>query len=152
MSNKNGEFMARPTKLTNEVQQKIGDGVSLGLTYALAASAAGITYQTLNDWIKRGQTEKSGKYYHFFKYIQKCNADAAKTLLERLNEVASTGNCQVCMWILERCFPDCFGRHVYKKTNFTSGNRNETAEIIVKDFDIIRKEIMDKLPLVGKLT
>jgi hypothetical protein len=28
--------IARPTKLTNEVQQKIGDGVSLGLIYALA--------------------------------------------------------------------------------------------------------------------
>jgi hypothetical protein len=29
--------MARPCKLTNELQQKIGDGISLGLTYALAA-------------------------------------------------------------------------------------------------------------------
>jgi branched-subunit amino acid ABC-type transport system permease component len=41
--------MPRPTKLTHEVQQKIGDGISLGLTYALAAEAAGITYQTFND-------------------------------------------------------------------------------------------------------
>jgi hypothetical protein len=41
--------MARPTKLTPEIQQKIGDGVSLGLTYSLAAESAGITYQTLNE-------------------------------------------------------------------------------------------------------
>jgi hypothetical protein len=32
--------MARPCKLTPEIQQKIGDGVSLGLTYALAANSA----------------------------------------------------------------------------------------------------------------
>jgi hypothetical protein len=29
--------MPRPSKLTPEIQQKIGDGISLGLTYALAA-------------------------------------------------------------------------------------------------------------------
>ncbi len=38
--------MARPTKLTPEIQQKIGDSVSLGLTYTLAANSAGVTYQT----------------------------------------------------------------------------------------------------------
>ena len=53
--------MARPCKLTPEIQPKIGDNIALGLTYALAASAAGVTYQTLKDWLKRGQTEKSGK-------------------------------------------------------------------------------------------
>ena len=41
--------MARPCKLNSEIQQKIGDGISLGLTYALAASAAGVTYQTFNQ-------------------------------------------------------------------------------------------------------
>jgi hypothetical protein len=40
--------MARPTKLTPDITNRIGDGVSLGLTYALAASAAGVTYQTFN--------------------------------------------------------------------------------------------------------
>jgi hypothetical protein len=41
--------MVRPTKLTPEIQSKIDENISLGLTYALAASAAGITYQTLNQ-------------------------------------------------------------------------------------------------------
>ena len=63
--------MARPCKLTPEIQQKIGDNITLGLTYSLAASAAGITYKTLNDWINKGKTEKSEKYYQFFNYIQK---------------------------------------------------------------------------------
>jgi hypothetical protein len=40
--------MARHTKLTPEIQKKIGDGVALGLTYALAANSVGITYQTFN--------------------------------------------------------------------------------------------------------
>jgi len=78
--------MARPTKLTPELQQRIGDNIALGLTYSLAAEAAGITYKTFNEYMNRGQTDKSGKYFPFYKYIQKCNADAAKALLERINE------------------------------------------------------------------
>jgi hypothetical protein len=76
--------MARPCKLTPEIQPKIGDNIALGLTYALAASAAGVTYQTLKDWLKRGQTEKSGKYFQFYKHIQKRNADTAKEYLNVL--------------------------------------------------------------------
>ena len=46
--------MDRPTKLTTEIQPKIGNNIALGLTYGLAANAAGITYQTLNQWLQRG--------------------------------------------------------------------------------------------------
>ena len=55
--------MARPSKLTNEIQPRIGDNIALGLTYSLVASAAGITYNTLNDWIKLGRDSTSGKYF-----------------------------------------------------------------------------------------
>ena len=36
--------MARPSKLTPDITKRIGDGVSLELTYALAANSVGITY------------------------------------------------------------------------------------------------------------
>ncbi len=90
--------MAIPSKLTSELQKIIGDNIALGLTYSLAAEAAGITYKTFNEYMNRGN-----------------NVDAAKAILEHLNETAKTGNCQVCMWILERRFPEDFGRRVYKK-------------------------------------
>ncbi len=137
--------MVRPTKLTPELQQRIGDNVALGLIYSLATEFVGITYKTLNLWLKRGQTDKFGKYNRFYQYIQKCNADAAKKLLERLNDAAEAGNCHVCMWILERRFPDEFGRRVYKKTNVVSENLNQNVEIVVKDVDKIRKQIIDNI-------
>jgi len=136
--------MARPTKLTPEIQQKIGDGVSLGLTYSLAAESAGITYQTLNEWLKRGYTEKSGIHFQFSQYIKKCNADAAKVLLERLKTAAEAGNCQICMFILERRFSEDFGRHVYRKMDVVSEKRNENVEITVTEADILRKQILAK--------
>ena len=137
--------MVRSCKLTPEIQQRISDNIALGLTYSLAASSAGITYKTFNIWLNKGKTEKSGKYYQFYKYIIKCNADGALKLLERLNEAAKGGNCQVCMFILERRFPDEFGRRVYRKTNVVSENLNQNIKIIVNDTDGIRKKILEKL-------
>ena len=137
--------MARPCKLTPELQQRIGENIALGLTYKLAAESAGVTYKTFNDWMNKGKTEKSGKYYQFYKYITKCNADGALKLLERLNESAKAGNCQVCMWILERRFSEDFGRREYRKTNIVSENMNENIEVIVKDVDVIRQKILEKL-------
>ena len=105
--------MVCPSKLTPDIQKRIGDNIALGLTYRLAAESAGITYKTLNEWNQKGQTEKSGRYYQFAQYIQKCNADGALKLLERLNEAAKAGNCTVCMWILERRFSEDFGKRIY---------------------------------------
>ena len=140
--------MARPCKLTPEIQQRIGENIALGLTYRLAAELAGVTYKTLNEWNQKGQTEKSGKYYQFAQYIQKCNADGALKLLERLNEAVKAGNCTVCMWILERRFSEDFGRRQYSKMDIVSENKNENVDIIVKDADGIRKQILERFNLV----
>jgi hypothetical protein len=84
----------------------------------------------------------------FIKYIQKCNADGALKLLKRLNDAAETGNCQVCMWILERRFSEEFGRRVYRKTNVVSKNLNQNVEIVVTDIDKIREKILEKFAFV----
>ena len=143
--------MARPSKLTPYITKLIGDGVSLGLTHSLAAESAGITYQTLNQWLQRGQTDKYGKYYQFAQHIKKCNAEGAKKLLESLNAAAKAGYTRICMWILERRFSGDFGRRVYRKTNVISENKNENMEIIVKDTDAIRNEILNRLSMIGEL-
>jgi transposase len=143
--------MARPSKLNPEIQKRIGENIALGLTYRLAAESAGVTYKTLNEWNQKGQTEKSGKYYQFAQYIKKCNAEGARKLLERLNDSANAGNCQVCMWILERRFPTEFGRRIYRKTNVVSENKNVNVEINVNDVEEIRNQILAKFALIRKM-
>jgi hypothetical protein len=142
--------MARPCKLTPEIQKRIDDNVALGLTYTLAAESSGITYKTFNEWLKKGRNSTSGEYFEFSQHINKCNAEGALKLLQRLNEASEAGNCQACMWILERRFPEEFGRRLYRKTNVVSKNQNDTVEIIVQNTDKIRKQIMDKFSLVGE--
>jgi hypothetical protein len=118
----------------------MGDNIALCLTYKLAAESAGLTYKTLNIWLNRGKTEKSGKYYHFAQYTKKRNADAAKA-----------GYTRICLWILERRFSADFGRRVYRKTNVVAENRNQNVEIIRKDGDGIRKEILAKFARIGEM-
>jgi hypothetical protein len=55
------------------------------------------------------------------------------------------------MWILERRFPEDFGRRVYRKMNVVSENKNENVEIIVQDTNTIRNEILNKLSMVGEM-
>jgi len=48
----------------------------------------------------------SCQYFKFSQHILKYNADAVQKLLERLNDASEAENCQVCMWIVERRFPE----------------------------------------------
>ncbi len=137
--------MARPCKLTFELQQRIGENIALGLTYRLAAESAGITYKSFNEYMNRGKIENTGKYHQFYTHIQKCNADAAKALLERLNVAAKAGDTRICMFILERRFSEDFGRRIYRKTNVVSENLNQNSELIITDADKIRKQILANL-------
>jgi len=143
--------MVRPSKLNPEVQKRISENIALGLTYRLAAESAGVTYKTFNVWMAKGKNSTSGEYFEFYKFIQKCNADSARRLLERLHDAAEAGNCQVCMWILERRFSEDFGRRLYRKTNVISENLNQNVEINVTDADEIRNKILDKLAIIGEL-
>ena len=61
--------MVRPSKLTQEVQQRIGENIALGLTYKLAAESAGVTYKTFNLWMAKGRNSTSGEYFEFYKFI-----------------------------------------------------------------------------------
>jgi hypothetical protein len=129
--------MVRPSKLSPDITRLIGENVALGLTYALAAESAGITYQTFNSWMTKGKNSKSGRYFEFYKHIQQRNSEGALRLLERLNAAAKAGDSRICMWILERRFPENYGRRVYRKMNVVSENKNANVEIIVNDVDKI---------------
>jgi hypothetical protein len=136
--------MARPTKLTYEIQQRIGDNIALGLPYSLAVDSVEISYQTFNQWIQRGRNSTSGRYFEFYQHIQQRNAEGALKLLERLNEAAKAGGTRICLWILERRFSDEFGRRGYRKTNAISENLNQNVDLIANDTDGIRKQILAK--------
>ena len=110
----------------------------------MASSAAGITYQTFDQWMKLGRDSTSGKYFEFYKHIEQQNAEGALRILQKMNDKAKAGNCQVCMFILERRFSEDFGRRVYRKTNVVSENQNVIVDIAINDADGIRAQLLKK--------
>lgn len=51
--------MARPTKLNPDTAQTIIDHIAGCATYKAAAEAAGISYDTFNNWMRRGREDRA---------------------------------------------------------------------------------------------
>ena len=131
--------MARPSKLTSEVQESIVESVEQGLTFKQAAQLAGIDETTLHRWKRKGEKAISGKFYQFCLAIKRANLKARLILLERIEKAGEGGQVsetvteihdangklirritvrkelppvwQASAWILERRFPSEFGRN-----------------------------------------
>ena len=94
--------MPRPTKLTPETSEAILTALSIGATYKDAAEAAGVWYETFNDWMKRGEAESSGKFYQFYQSVRQTEAQARLMYLGVLENAASNGEWRAALEYLKR--------------------------------------------------
>lgn len=130
----------RPTKLTTEVQGLIVEAIRAGATYKLAAESAGMTYDSFNDWMKRGEAEmirrssprvkegtpqwlREDRFFHFSQRVKKAEAQGA---VERLKRLDGNPTWQTDAWLLERRYPQDYGRQV------TQMQGDEEKPVIVK--------------------
>jgi transposase len=119
----------RPTKLTPETVKKLCVAIQQGATYALACKYAGISYDTFNDWKRRGAEEEARRqnprvqegtaawtegeeFIQFLQAIQKAEGDAALGWLLKIELAATAGHWQAAAWKLERRYPQEYGRTV----------------------------------------
>lgn len=102
--------MARPTKLNPETQAKLVQAIQMGATYELAAQYAGITYNSFNNWMKEGESAKSGIYLELFQAVKEAEGRAAVGWLVKIEKAASDGSWQAAAWKLERRYPQTYGK------------------------------------------
>jgi hypothetical protein len=102
--------MARPTKLTAEVEERLVDAISVGATYKDACACAGISYQTFLNWQKRAEREDDERFVGFLDRIKRAQGQAALVLLAQIKEAAKR-DWRAAAWSLERRYPDSYGRH-----------------------------------------
>jgi hypothetical protein len=129
--------MARPTRLTPEVQAAVCTAIKHGATYQAASEAAGIAYATFNEWRKDPRL----KYVKFTEAVTRANADAMLDLIAKIRNVGEK-DWRAWAWILERRFKNDFGPNV----DITSG-----GEPIGTDSDT-RAEILSKLDGIAAAT
>lgn len=75
-------------KLTPAVQERICEMIRLGNFAAVSARVAGISEQTLYNWIKWGREQGSGPYYDFWKAVEQADADAEAALVAEIKRHA----------------------------------------------------------------
>jgi hypothetical protein len=112
--------MARPTKLTTEVEERLVHAITVGATYKDACACAGISFQTFLNWKKRAQRaveqvgerdgepeETADQFVEFFDRIKRAEADAAVGWLTTINKAARR-DWKAGAWMLERRYPESY--------------------------------------------
>jgi len=94
--------MARPSKLTPEAQAAIVEAVLHGCTYKDASEAAGVSYETFNEWMKAGRENKRGKFSEFSELVDKANAKCAVNFTRVIQTAAAKGDAKYALEWLKR--------------------------------------------------
>lgn len=94
----------RPTSLTPAVQRTIVRHLKTGAYVETAAAAAGVSKDTLYEWLKRGAKEPGSPYRAFSDAVEKAMADAELDAVRTIDEAGKT-QWQARAWRLERTKP-----------------------------------------------
>jgi len=123
--------MARPTKLTPETQDAIIKALSIGATYKDAAEAAGVAYNTFNEWMKAGEKQKRGQFREFNELVKRTEAQARNNYLATIAKAANTGDWRAALEYLKRRDRANWGDSV----DLTSKNEKLEAKVSDEQFD-----------------
>ena len=131
--------MARPSKLTPEVQENICNWLKLGYYQEDAAIMAGISPSTYYEWMKKGESQRvaleSGEdmlslpdtslpapedgtpevelvfpFMEFSEAVKKARAEAEGAHIRNIRKAADNGVWQASAWFLERSHPKKWGK------------------------------------------
>jgi hypothetical protein len=118
--------VARPTKYTAEVVERITEAIGLGATYELAAAYGGISYDTFRTW---RETKPA-----FFVALKEAEGEAAVRWLRRIEAAAEDDkHWQAAAWKLERRYPQDYGRTV--ATQEHTGAAGGPLRIVIETID-----------------
>lgn len=106
--------MARPSKLTPEVQDRACQLIKVGNTVEVAAQACGISEATFHSWMARGEREP-GAHREFRDAVEVARAEAEATLVTRVAKAAANGSWPAAGWLLERRYPERWSKVAERK-------------------------------------
>ena len=102
----------RPEKLHPETKEAIIRSLTIGATYRDACEAAGVSYQTMLNWMAKGEKATSGIYYDFFDSVRKAQARARLGYLTTIAKAANEGDWRAALEYLKRRDRETWGDSV----------------------------------------
>ena len=124
------------SKFTQPRKDRIIKAIGAGCSYEMAADYAGISRQTLWNWIKKGEEGKDRNYITFLDNIKTAEIEGAMANLGTIQE-ASQKDWKAAAWILER-------RHGYSKDGMKSTRpKEESVEVPQDVLGLLRQTAKD---------
>lgn len=103
--------MARKTKLTKDLQDRIVMAIQAGNYAKIAAEMVGIGETTFYRWMEEGSKPEGRKLYREFREsIKRAEAQAEVANVARIRQAADDGTWQAAAWYLERKHNERWGR------------------------------------------
>ena len=154
----------RPTKLTPETHARIVQAIQAGNYIETAAAYAGISKNTLYEWLRRGAREKERlasnrrarpqkaeqPYLEFADAVEKALAEAEVRDVVTVLKAADAGQWQAAAWRLERKFPERWGYKV-KMQQEISGPEGKPVQVEVVLSCLSEEELRTLEPIARKL-
>ena len=97
------------SKLTKRVCETICDGLKKGNYVTTCCQAVGIDNKTFYNWKKRGEKGEE-PYKTFLEKVNESEAIGEMIHLEIIHDTAVSGNWLSSAWLLERKYPQRFGK------------------------------------------
>ena len=115
------------SKLTETTQATLRAALEAGNTRAAAARGAGISYECLRLWIRRGEKEKTGKHRILARTIEQAEAQAEREAVAEIRAAWQRGEWRAAAWWLERRRPETYRE---QKDQGSNTAENTTVRII----------------------
>lgn len=94
--------MARPSKYTPELVDKLCELVSNGMSATKSCDAVGLSMSTYSEW-NRDKPEFTAR-------IKRARSEGIASLLSTIQCAAKTGTWTAAAWLLERLEPETYGK------------------------------------------
>src|SRR5215218_6261265 len=94
--------MARPTKLTTEIRERICSAVRAGNYPAVSARAAEVSESTFYRWMEQGRSATKGPYRAFYEAVKKAEAEGEVHAVVILRKRIKEGDTGAAIAFLER--------------------------------------------------
>ena len=115
------------SKLTETTQATLRAALEAGNTRAAAARGAGISYECLRLWIRRGEKEKTGRHRILARTVEQAEAQAEREAVAEIRAAWKRGEWRAAAWWLERRRPETYRE---QKDQGSNTAENTTVRII----------------------
>lgn len=107
-----GEGGGRPPKFGEELTVKILEGIEKVLVMRQVAGHAGVTYQSIYNWLEQGKKDiQDNNWTEFSKFFYAVKGAQSAEVQKLVKEIkARVPGWQANAWLLERCFREDFGQ------------------------------------------